>query len=347
MALRSPLRAFFVALAIAGCVVGGLTSTPAAAQSNCNSGNVANGNLLSSAACQASATGSNDTAVGFNAQASGTFSAAIGSTSNASGVASTAVGAASSATGAFNTSLGELAVSANQLSTALGSNSAATGDQSTAVGVLSTATGANTIAAGVSSRASGANATAIGVASDATGANSTAIGQGSSAKFAGSAAFGQGAIATRANQQVFGTTGNSYTLAGLNTTSTAAQVGPVSLVTADSSGTLGVTPLSALGIASQDDINRLQGEIDEVTQGVAMAAAIPAAVVLPGENFSLSVDWANYADANAVGLSSALRLASIDVGGGKVDVQGHVGVGFTVDGGGDQAVTKAGLRVGW
>jgi hypothetical protein len=45
-------------------------------------------------------------------------------------------------------------------------------------------------------------------------------------------------------------------------------------------------------------------------QGIAMAAAVPQSIVLPGENFSLSIEWANYGPANAVGLSSAVRLGA-------------------------------------
>jgi hypothetical protein len=56
------------------------------------------------------------------------------------------------------------------------------------------------------------------------------------AAFANSTAIGQGAPTTRANQQMFGTASNGYTMAGINTAGTAAQVGPVKLVTGDGAG---------------------------------------------------------------------------------------------------------------
>src|SRR5262245_64335269 len=66
-------------------VAAALGATPALADS-CNSGNVADGNLLSSANCQASASGANATAVGDGATANGDNASALGASSNAQGV---------------------------------------------------------------------------------------------------------------------------------------------------------------------------------------------------------------------------------------------------------------------
>src|SRR5712691_9654225 len=62
--------------------------TPAAA--GCNSGNVANTNLLSDAACEAAAAGASATAVGAGSTASGSNSSAYGLSSTASGAGSSA-----------------------------------------------------------------------------------------------------------------------------------------------------------------------------------------------------------------------------------------------------------------
>jgi trimeric autotransporter adhesin len=197
------------------------------------------------------------------------------------------------------------------------------------------------------------NTVALGDSAKVGQNNATALGANSNAGFANSTAIGQGATTTRANQQMFGTTANSYTMAGINTTSTSAQVGPVNLVTADTTGTLGVTSLSSLGIASTAAVSNLQNQINDLynrdqrlSQGIAMAAAIPQSIVLPGENFSLNMDWANYTGNNALGLSSAVRIGSFNFGGTKVGIQGNVGVAVGVDGG-NQAVTRAGVRLGW
>ena len=55
--------------------------------------------------------------------------------------------------------------------------------------------------------------------------------------------------------------------------------------------------LASLGIASLQDFNRLQNQINDLAQedrrlraGVAMAGAIPQALVLPGEVFTINVD---------------------------------------------------------
>src|SRR5437764_8327980 len=69
------------------------------AQAGCNSGNVGNTDLLSSANCEAAAAGVNATAVGptGGTSASGASSSAYGDSSTASGTQSSAYGVASTA----------------------------------------------------------------------------------------------------------------------------------------------------------------------------------------------------------------------------------------------------------
>lgn len=81
--------------------------------------------------------------------------------------------------------------------------------------------------------------------------------------------------------------------------------------------------------------------------GIAMAAAIPHTVVLPGERVAFDINWANYAGANGVGFDGAVRLGQIDFAEGPVSIQGNAGVAFAGDNSGGRAIAKAGLRFGW
>jgi hypothetical protein len=92
--------------------------------------------------------------------------------------------------------------------------------------------------------------------------------------------------------------------------------------------------------------NQLRQEDRRLQSGIAMAAAIPHTVVLPGERVAFGVDWGNYAGANAVGFDGALRLGELNFAGGPVSVQGNAGVSASGDGAG-RLVTKAGLRFGF
>ena len=79
---------------------------PRSAQAGCNSGNVANTNLLNSPNCEAAATGGSATAVGESATASGAGSAAYGAASEASGSGSSAYGFLSVASGSDSSAYG-------------------------------------------------------------------------------------------------------------------------------------------------------------------------------------------------------------------------------------------------
>jgi hypothetical protein len=119
-------RIAFVAI----CGLSGLlTEPPAALAAGCNSGNVANTDLLSGANCQANALGVNSLAVGNAANANGTGAVAVGN-------------------GAFaNPFNGE---------TAIGGNSLAGSTGATAVGSSADAQGVNTTVMGSSSFTGGA-----------------------------------------------------------------------------------------------------------------------------------------------------------------------------------------------
>lgn len=80
---------------------------------------------------------------------------------------------------------------------------------------------------------------------------------------AGAVAIGNGVTTTRANQIAVGTSGNTYTLAGINSAaSPAAQTGPVRVVTADAAGNLATANISIPdlgGITNQ--VSALDGRV--------------------------------------------------------------------------------------
>src|SRR5207253_3113090 len=124
------------------------------------------------------------------------------------------------------------------------------------------------------SQASGVDSSAFGTTATATAADASAFGRGTSATFANSTAIGANATAIRANQMVFGTGTNTYTAAGITSAaSKAAQTGATQLVTSDAAGNLATTGAS---------FENLQSDINNNTQGVAMALAMSGgATILP------------------------------------------------------------------
>jgi hypothetical protein len=272
--------------------------------------------------------------------ACGTFSGgAISSTAagdpGSASATNTACGqgpASAGATGGTNdTAVGfhALAGTATSFNTAIGANA------TTQFGSIAIGAGA-TVA--TSARASNTGAIAIGNNSSASGSNSTALGQDTVASFTNSTAIGAGATTTAKNQQMFGTASNSYTMAGINTTSTAAQSGPVKLVTADGAGTLGVSSLSALGIASTADIENLNGNIRKATEGVAMAFAMAGVpTVLPNEKFAATANWGTFDGENGYAFGAAMRL----------DKNWQLNAGAAGGVSGQTFGGRVGLRVGW
>ncbi len=113
------------------CMMHVLTAQSAFA---CNSGNVDQGNLLSSAACQASSLGGNSVAIGAGANASKTQGVAVGSSAQA----------------------------VDFYAVAIGGDSKASGNSSIAVGSSAKAEGQDAFAAGVSAKAVGINEITIG-----------------------------------------------------------------------------------------------------------------------------------------------------------------------------------------
>jgi autotransporter adhesin len=177
-----------------GLLVGAVTIVAAApAIAGCNSGDMASSARLSSAACQATGTGTDALAVGGSAEATAAGSTAIGISADATASWSSSLGSFSDAKGQFATALGSFAGAdaAVNGATAVGANAGKGG-----AGVFSTAIGAG-LDFETSSRASGGNSIAIGGSDDdsipgarANGFRSIAIGQKSvSADFGTSLGF--------------------------------------------------------------------------------------------------------------------------------------------------------------
>jgi hypothetical protein len=174
---------------------------------------------------------------------------------------------------------------------------------------------------------------AYGNTASAGTATSTALGNNASAAFASSTAVGAGAVTTRANQVVVGTASETYTLPGIGSAaSSAAQSGPISLVTTDPSGNL-----ASDGGALFSGLSGLGQQVDENTEGIAMALAMEAPYVPPGQKFAMSGGVGFFQDEAAFALGAGLRVNP------NLQLSAGVGVGFrenTVGG-------RVGLTYGW
>ena len=219
--------------------------------------------------------------------------------------------------------------------------SIATGDDSTALGVGSTATEFNLTALGQFSQATGTNSTAVGAGSQATGFASTALGLGSNAAFSFSTAIGADATTTRDGQIVLGTAATTYTAPGITSAaSTAAQSGPVQIVTTDADGNLAADTPAGLGLATAGSTAALQEGIRRNSEGVAMAMAlsgIPA--TLPrGKNYAVSTAWGGFNGESALSVGGAAALSdNVYFSGGAA-----FSTGRNVSGGG-----RAGVTIAW
>jgi len=148
----------------------------------------------------------------------------------------------------------------------------AVGGDSLALGVLSAALEQNAVAIGASAQA-GQNGVALGASAQvrqngvavghwasAQGVGAVAIGIGASAQHAGATAIGQNAQTTADSQVRLGGAGSSVAVGDI-AASTAAQVGPVEVVTVDAYGTLGRQHAAS------------SAQVAEVSRSVASASA--------------------------------------------------------------------------
>jgi hypothetical protein len=241
----------------------GTFANAAAFSTAIGAGSTASGGNSVALGRQSTADGANGVAVGAQARASGADgSTAVGQTSIASGFTSTAIGALSVATQSQSTATGHLSAATGTNSSAFGQLSlagcpgtgffnlpcaAGVADNTTAIGQASTATANNATALGQASTANAIGATAVGQGTTASGTNSLALGVGASATNNNASAIGEGATTTRDNQVVIGTKTNTYTTPGITSAaSSAAQAGPLEIVTTDANGNLAAQAISEL-----------------------------------------------------------------------------------------------------
>ena len=237
------------------------------------------------------------------------------------------------------------------------------GPGATAYGWRAQAATERATALGHLANASGTRSTAVGEAASASGETSVAIGNLASASGTNSVAIGNGATAANDGQVV---------IASLDA-STASQTGPISVVTADSNGTIGLSTTPGLtGLASFNDvqmnsaaisanssaigmnsmaITNLQGQTAELydladenrrdirkaNEGVAMALAMDSPVIMPGQSYGVSGGFGYYGERTAGTAAFAARVGS------AASVSAGVGVGF--DSG--EVGARAGFQFGW
>ena len=176
--------------------------------------------------------------IGLNALATSSNALAIGNSTISSGANSLALGASSRANGIDSISIGGNAISSGQRNVAIGAKSVASAIGSVALGGGAKAIRDGAIAVGNDNLAQGTGAIALGSAAIVLNDRGTAVGAGADVRHDNSTALGAGAKTTAANQVMIGSTGTSVVVADIDA-STAAQEGPVDVVTVDSNGTLG------------------------------------------------------------------------------------------------------------
>nr|WP_067786379.1 hypothetical protein [Paraurantiacibacter namhicola] len=244
------------------------------------------------------ATNGSTVVIGDGASAGGFASTALGAGSNASGFKAVAIGNGAQATQGGNAAIGEDASATGTFATAMGQGSTASGNSSIAFGAQSTASGQNSVSIGVGSSSIGANATAIGQSAAASAPGATAIGQDATANFSNSTAVGSGAATTAANQVMLGSDGTSVVVADIDS-STAAQVGPVDVVTVDANGTLGRQSVATTSSVRQIAMGMLH--IQAVTDQQFLAL---------GNRVTAVEDRVNVLDAKVAGIE--FRLDSME-----------------------------------
>jgi hypothetical protein len=214
------------------------------------------------------------------------------------------------------------------------------GKFASAIGSGATATGDNTLALGGGSKATADNATAVGATAEAT--------------HAGSAAIGAGAKSERENQMVYGTASSTHTMKGTTSAASQAQVSKSDnyIMVTNTNGDVAAYRASDLNLASQSDLTNIRNEvnnvrhdvnrafkqIDENTQGIAIAIAMTGALTLPvNHNFGISANWGNYEGKNAFSSTAAFRLSE------HLIASGALGVGLDTGSVG----TRVGVQMTW
>ena len=325
---------------------GGGASATGAGSFACGTAATANGDNATATGVGAFASGDNAAATGAGAVANGDNTTATGVGAAATAVGGTATGYSAQASGTNSTATGTLSTASGVNSTANGNEAHATAAGATAVGYSSEATASSATAFGENTKAYGADSVAVGANAAALGQGAIAIGNNSAATFDNSTAIGNGASTNSANQVAIGTATNTYRLAGITSAaSTAAQSGPLSVVTTDVNGNLAAVDLASLGLSggSSVDLSEINSRLDQHdkkisknTEGVAIALAMAGVPTLTSsEKFAMSANWGTFEGENGFAGGAAIRLDS--------NIQLNGGIGF----GGETVGGRAGVRIGW
>ncbi len=215
----------------------------------------------------------------------------------ASGTNSTAVGDSAVASGENASSFGQGAQATAANSLAVGHNAQATGENAIAIGAGAKATGS--VAVGSNSLAANGG-TAVGDETVSTGSRSAALGYGARSLHTNATAVGSGAHTTRANQVAIGTQSSTYTMQGLTSSeSRAQQSGPTYLVTTDASGNLA---------ASTYSFAKIEKQLDNQSNGIALAMAMGGAFLPDSKNFAISFNAGYYDGREALAANLVARL---------------------------------------
>jgi len=159
------------------------------------------------------------------------------------------------------------------------------------------------------------------------------LGEASSATHSGSTAIGGGAFTTRANQVVLGTSNETYTLPGLSSAaSTAAQAGPISLVTTDGAGNLASDGGSTFAGISDNRRNIRRNE-----EGIALALAMESPFVPLSQSSAVAAGYGNFRGSSAFALSGAFRV--------DPNVQFNAGLGVGLNH--SSIGARVGVTIGW
>ncbi len=127
--------------------------------------------------------------------------------------------------------------------------------------------------------------------------------------------------------------GSTYTMGGITSDlSRARQSGPLELVTSDSAGNLATD-----GGEIFSRLSSAEDQIEENTEGVAMALALQTPWVPPTQSFALSGGAGAYEGEHAIALGAAFRVDP------HIQVEGGVGYGL-----GEQTIGgRVGMTVSW
>ena len=276
-------------------------------------------------------------AFGHLATAQGVRSLAIGENADAQSDLSTAIGNETVANGVDALAIGDTAAANGNSTTAVGGESVATGPGATAIGWQSVANAERAQAFGHLAQATGVRSTAVGEAAMALGAGSIAMGDQASAAADNSVAIGAGASATRANEFVLGNGQNTYRAAGIaSQASTAAQSGPIGIVTSDAQGNLAVDRSIGTQMSQLDSrVRSLGSSIEDNKEGIAMAMALNTPYVPEDKTFAVSTSLGAFDGTTAMAASMGYRFnantqldAGVTYGFDRNQVGGRIGVTY-------------------